>query len=153
MRRINKMNLQLNFLFAVATGGLIALQGAINSQLGKQLADPLHAAFVSFGIGTLGLWLIILAMRSGLPSFAQITSLPPVLLIGGLLGAAYISVSIMVIPKIGVANLLIAALVGQILVSIALDHFGIFGVPVKVIGYSRVLGAGFVIVGLVFISK
>ena len=42
------MNHFFIIIFIVFIGGLIALQGTVNSALGKHLENPIHAALISF---------------------------------------------------------------------------------------------------------
>ena len=49
------MKIQLLIVIALVVGGMLALQGMINAQLGKSLAHPLQASFVSFSVGVVGL--------------------------------------------------------------------------------------------------
>ncbi len=46
---------------------------------------------------------------------------------GGLLGAFYVVVQVIVVPKIGVSASLMAVIVGQIILGAVIDHFGFFG--------------------------
>lgn len=147
------MSIPLIIFFAVIAGGLVAVQGAINSQLGVLLSHPLQAAFISFIVGSIGLWLVVMFMHTGMPTLSILKGIPPKLYIGGLFGAAFITATIIFIPKIGVANMLIATLLGQILVSLLIDHFGWLGVPQKPVEASRLIGASLVIVGLFFINN
>ena len=138
---------------AVLTGGLVAFQGPINSQLARLLSHPLQAAFISFSGGIITMVLATFLFKSGFPPMEQVLSTPKILLIGGMLGAIYIVANILFIPKIGVFNMLIGVLVGQILVSMMIDHFGLFGLESQRINLNRILGAGLVVAGMVVINK
>ena len=56
-------------------------------------------------------------------------------------------------PRIGVLNVLAAAVVGQLLVSILIDHFGWFGVPVQPVSIARLAGAVSLVAGLFLIQR
>ncbi len=45
------MKPQLLILIALVVGGLLALQGMVNAQLGKALSHPLQASFIQFSDG------------------------------------------------------------------------------------------------------
>ena len=139
-------------IFMFFVGSLIALQGSLNSALGKFLEHPLHAAIVSFGMGLVALLIASLCLKTGLPSPTKIFSAPKVILIGGLLGAVFVTSVILCVPKIGVANVVMAALCGQIVLSILLDHFGAFGVNARPIDFKRLAGAVLVVVGVILVS-
>jgi bacterial/archaeal transporter family-2 protein len=139
-------------IFMFLAGSLIALQGSVNSALGKFLEHPLHAAIVSFSLGLLALFIASLCLKTGLPSPTKIFSAPKIILIGGLLGAVFVTSVILCVPKIGVANVVMAALCGQIVLSILLDHFGAFGVVARPVDFKRLGGAVLVVVGVILVS-
>lgn len=147
------MNSFLMIILAVIAGGLTAIQGAFNANLGKVLAHPLQATLISFVVGTLGTLVTLALMRAGLPSVSRLAGIPPYLFLGGLFGALFITATIFFIPKIGVASMLVAALLGQMLISLVLDHFGMFGVPVHSATLQRFAGVGFVILGLYLLTR
>jgi bacterial/archaeal transporter family-2 protein len=146
------MNQTVIVLFMVFVGSLIALQGSVNGALGKFLDHPLHAALFSFSTGLLALLIASLFMKSGFPSPSKIFSAPKVMLIGGLLGSVFVTSVILCVPKIGVASVVLAALCGQVIFSLILDHFGAFGMAKAPIDFRRALGALLVISGLVLIN-
>lgn len=147
------MSKLLVIVLAMSAGGLVALQGVVNSQLGKVLSHPLQAALLSFAVGWLGLFLATLMFGTGLPSLVQLATLPSRLWLGGLLGAAFITATILLIPKIGVANMLVAAVAGQVVVALVLDHYGVLGALQQSITLTRALGTILVITGLVIINQ
>lgn len=51
----------------------------------------------------------------------------PVLWIGGLFGALFVFSMIKLIPKIGVSSTMAGVIAGQLLLAMAIDHFGWFG--------------------------
>jgi len=146
------MNVLLILLLAIAAGGLTALQGAFNANLGKLLSHPLQATLISFGVGTLGTLAAIALTGAGFPAPGRLAAIPPYLFLGGLFGALFITATILFIPKIGVASMLVAALLGQMLVSLVLDHFGLFGLPVHPATLQRFSGVALVLLGLYLLS-
>jgi len=147
------MNKLIIVFLVMVVGSLIAWQGAINAQLGKMLSHPLQAAFVSFLGGTFALLVALFLMRIGLPSFQAVKGVPPYLLIGGLLGAVFVTSVIFFVPKIGVANVLIAAVAGQLVLSLIIDNYGLLGVPKQPISVTRIAGTLLVIGGLFLVNK
>ena len=133
-------------------GGMLALQGAVNSQLGKFLEHPIHSAMFSFASGFIALIVASLFLKSGYPTPSKIFSAPKVYLIGGLLGTLFVTTCIIFIPKIGIANVLLAALCGQIIFSLFFDYIGIFGIDKQPIDLKRGLGALLVLSGVIIIN-
>ena len=146
------MNTLLILLLAILAGGLTALQGAFNANLGKLLTHPLQATLISFTVGTCGCLAAIMALKAGLPPLARLAMVPPYLFFGGLFGALFITATVLFIPKIGVASMLVATLLGQMLISLFLDHYGLFGLPVTAASFQRITGVALVIVGLYLVT-
>ena len=88
----------LAVILTAAVGGLIALQAPINAGLGRSTGS-LPAAFVSFLVGTLLLALIVVLAghTSGLGSAFDV---PWYYLVGGILGAAYVTVALVSVSTI-----------------------------------------------------
>lgn len=133
-------------------GFLIAFQGAVNSALGRMLDHPLHASFVSFGTGFLALILILTVTRIGFPKWSQLTSVPKITLLGGTCGVVFVTCVLLFVPKVGTAKVAVAAICGQIVFSLLLDHFGILGIPVSPVDAKRVIGVGLVIAGVIILN-
>jgi transporter family-2 protein len=72
---------------------------------------------------------------------------------GGLLGALYIAAAVVLAPRLGAATLTAAIVAGQMIASIALDHFGLVGYPVHPLSWSRVLGAALIMAGVFLIQR
>ncbi|MBK3515931.1 DMT family transporter [Carboxylicivirga marina] len=138
---------------ALIIGGLLAVQGSINSQLGGILKSPTQAAFVSFFVGTITLFALNIVMRTELPSKALIAEMPLYLFIGGIIGAIYVSSAIILIPKIGVATMLGASIGGQMIVASVIDHYGLFNVAVHAVSPGRIIGIVLLIIGVLLVQR
>lgn len=143
------MKITLLVVVALLAGSLLSLQAAINTQLAKAVGGPVLAAFTSFFIGTLVLFLV-LVMRGelSLQFVSKAIDAPAWLYIGGALGAVYVTATIVLLPKIGVTASVLAIVCGQIIMSLTLDHFGAFGMPVRPLTMLRIGGAALVVMGL-----
>ena len=128
-------------------------QAVVNSKLAATVDSPVLAAFISFAVGTIALFVYILLTGVPLSSLAASTNAPLVAWIGGFLGAFFVSVMATVVPRIGVALAFSLAIGGQMLVTLLIDHFGWLGVPEKPINSIRVLGAAMITIGVVLIRK
>ncbi len=154
-----KINLDFMYLKYILTGvalligGLLAVQGSINSQLGGILKSPFLAAFISFFVGTLTLFVLNVLMRAELPPKAIIAEIPLYLFIGGVIGAIYVSSAIILIPKIGVATMLGASIGGQMIVASIIDHYGFFNIAIHPISTGRIVGILLLIVGVFLIER
>ena len=142
------------FIFlAIAAGMAMPTQAVVNSKLAVSIDSPILAAFVSFAVGTLGLFVYILLTGVPLSNLASAREVPPVAWIGGFLGAFFVSVMVVIVPRIGVALAFSLAIAGQMLVTLIIDHFALLGVAEKPVNAMRVLGAALITVGVVLIRR
>ena len=115
--------------------------------------SPVLSAFISFLVGTAALFLYILASGVSLGNLASAREAPAVAWIGGLLGAFFVAVSVMLLPKLGVAMTFSLIIAGQMLITLVIDHFGLLGVPVKEISIPRIVGVFLIASGVVLIRR
>ena len=78
-------------------------QATVNSKLAGYVESPITAAFISFAVGTVALFVYMLLTGVPLSSLASSKDAPLVAWIGGFLGAFFVSVMATVVPRIGVA--------------------------------------------------
>ena len=136
---------------AVGAGVSVVVQQALNAELRASIGSPLWAAFASYLVGALAIAAVLLAMRQPWLSAATIQNSPPWSWIGGLFGTIYIVVSILLMPRLGAATLVALLVTGQMLGSIAFDHFGLFGLAPHRADPARLTGALLLIAGVVLI--
>ena len=70
------MKIYLFLGIAFLAGGLLPIQGGINSQLSQVLKHPLQATFVSFIGGLTLITLLLIFLHPPLPELAQIGKIP-----------------------------------------------------------------------------
>lgn len=136
-------------LTAVA-GGLIALQAPINAGLGRSTGS-LAAALVSFAVGTVALTAIVVlsGKAGGLGSASDVSWY---YLIGGLLGAVYVTNALIAVAAIGAGGVAAATITGQLVASVTIDRLGLFGLeevplsPERLIGVALLLAGTFLVV-------
>ena len=136
---------------AILVGAILPFQGLLNAKLGTQIGGPIVAAFTSFLIGTvaLGLYLVIARERIGL---AGAGSLPMWIWMGGLLGALYVAVVTLLIPRIGPAAMMCLVIFGQVTMALLLDRFGVLQDAPRTVDAVRILGALLVLVGAILVA-
>lgn len=126
-------------LMALLAGVLMPFQAAINSQLGRWLQHPLQASFLSFVIGAFCLLLVNLGLGFAPIKFMK-WPVPPYLFLGGLLGAFFVTASILLVSKMGALTMTALFLTGQFLASAIMDHFAFMGMESRPLTPSRWLG-------------
>jgi transporter family-2 protein len=140
-------------LLAVIAGMMMPTQAAINNKLALTVESPILSAFISFAVGTLALFLYILATGVPLANLLNAKNASLVAWTGGILGAFFVASTIVLVPRIGVALTFSLVIAGQMLVTLIIDHYGLLGVPVKEVNVMRVLGVTFITIGVVLIRK
>jgi transporter family-2 protein len=138
---------------ALVAGMAAPTQFAINSQLRQVVGGPVLAAALSFLIGTVVLVAAAAVIRRSVPDLGPITSAPWWMYLGGFLGAFYVVASIILTPRLGAATTIGLFLAGQVVASIGIDHFGLFGVPVQPASLPRILGALLIVVGVAVVQR
>ncbi len=107
------------FIFlAVLTGIAMPTQAVVNSKLADSTGSPLLAAFISFSVGTVTLFVCILLTGVPLSNLALAKNAPLIAWIGGFLGAFFVTVMATIVPRIGVALAFSLAIAGQMFVTI-----------------------------------
>lgn len=137
------------YLLAVCAGLGITLQTTLNGQLAKGVSgDSVAAALFSFTAGAICLGVFSL-MRGGIvASLAAIPAQPWWSLLGGLLGAGALLSYVVLAPKIGLSALLGLAIAGQIISSLAIDHFGLMGASERPVSLVKLAGSMVMLAGL-----
>lgn len=142
----------LGIVAAVAIGALLPLQALINARLGAQTHGPLYASFVSFLVGTCLLGALLLASRTPLLPAQPLAALPPWIWVGGIIGAVFVFAATLLVPKLGAASMICLVVLGQVVASLLLDHFGVLGAQ-RPADAMRVAGALLVIVGAALVVR
>jgi len=139
-------------LLAVAAGALFPLQSASNAQLAKLIGGPIAATTVSFTVG----WFVLMALNivvfRQIPSVSSVLSAPlSLLLIGGFVGAMYVSANVYLAPKLGAAATLCFVIAGQLTAALFVDRLGAFGFAVREFSVGRVSGVLLVLAGALLV--
>jgi bacterial/archaeal transporter family-2 protein len=140
-------------LLAVFVGLLLPVQTGVNAQLRAFLGHPIATALVSFGVGVVGLLVAVLWLRIPVPLAEAWSQSAWWQWSGGLLGAIYIALVVVLAPRLGAGTTIAAVVGGQMVASLMLDHFGWIGFPEHPVSALRLLGAGLVILGVALIQR
>lgn len=142
----------LAVLLAAAAGVFVGLQAPVNSRLGRQVGS-LQAATVSFLIGTLALILITSLSSGGLAAIHNAGRAPWWALIGGVLGAFYVTVALLTVRTLGLSGLTAIVVTGQLTIAVVIDRFGLLGLSRQHIGASRIVGVLLLLAGVVLVVR
>jgi bacterial/archaeal transporter family-2 protein len=142
----------MNNTFLYATVMLLAglgipVMAALNSGLGTRLQSPALATVILFSL-CLVIAVVYLFLTEGIPSVTYRPDTPWVFYLGGFFVMFYIISITWVAPHFGISNAISFVLLGQLLAMNLIDHFGLLGAPQFALSLSRILGLGFMIVGV-----
>ena len=138
---------------AFAAGMLGPLQAGMNAKIGKTLGDPFYAALISFAVGTVGLLTVALVGRVEFSAIRTAGSVHWSLWLAGLLGAFYVTASIVLTPRLGAALTFSLVVAGQLVMAVMIDHFGMLGVPVQPVNLPRLAGIVLITAGAMLIRR
>jgi transporter family-2 protein len=143
----------LYVVLALVGGAGVVVQVGVNSALRRYSGQAVWATLVSFIVGTSAIAVAFLATRQAWPARAQFAGAPWWIWIGGLFGAAYVFSSIIAGTRLGAAPYLACVIVGQLLASILIDHFGWVGFPLHTASPGRIIGAILLLGGVALVLR
>lgn len=146
------MQVALILLTFLAGMGLV-VQVSMNAAIGHALGRPVLGALVNFIVGLLALTLYATAIRTPVPTREMIASAPAWAWLGGLMGAFYVAITTIAGPRLGAVVILAAAVAGQMIASLIVDHFGLLGFPEQPITAMRVLGVLLLCSGIALVAR
>jgi len=138
-------------LLAVTAGASFVVQQAVNANLRLEIGSAWWAGFVSYLGGTCVMLLMAFLTRAPLPSLALVSRSAWWSWTGGLFGAVYIAISILLLPRLGAFTVIALIVFGQLAISLLFDHFGILNVPLYPISFTRIAGAVLLFIGAVLV--
>jgi transporter family-2 protein len=143
----------LLMLTALLAGALMPVQAGVNAKLRLFLGDPYLASLVSFVVGTLALLAFMLVTRAPLPTLAAAAAAPWWSWLGGMLGAFFVAVTVILAYKLGATGMMAWLIAGQLIGSVLLDHTGAIGFAVREASWQRLAGVALLFAGAVLVNE
>ncbi len=134
-------------MLAVLAGTMLPLQAAINARLARVVGSPIWAAAISGLVLTAALILVGMAAMRAPPRAAGINGLPWWAWTGGFCGAVVLSATTTIAPRLGAASMIALVMFGQVVCSLVLDHFGLFGLTPQPVTGKRFAAAALLLAG------
>lgn len=131
---------------ALMAGIAVAVQAAANSGLRAHtgLGPALMVNTTIVLIGVLALWLVLGAKTTFFPA-----NVPWTLYVGGVCGFVIIATLAFGLPRLGAAWAVAIMVLGQCAAALAIDHYGLLGMPQEPVTVRRSLGVALVAMGVV----
>ena len=136
-------------LMMIAGGAIMSFQAPINAAL-RSHVGMFEASLVSFSVGTLALVLVVLLAGKG--SLGNVRQVSWWQLLGGLIGAVFVTATLVAAPKIGVTGMIVATLAGNMTAAILIDRFGWVGITPRPIDLPRIAGVVLMVLSVILIN-
>ncbi len=133
-------------LLMLAAGIGIPVLAALNAALGTRLGSPVSAAMILFCVAMLSTALVW--VLGGRPALSAAAEAPKHLFLAGVLIAFYVLSITFVAPRFGVGNAVFFVLLGQLISTAAIDHFGLFGAKITPLNLTRTAGISVMVLGV-----
>jgi len=104
----------------------------VNANLRAEISSPWWAGFISYlGRHLKRCWRRVVAAARADAHLGAMTRTSWMSWTGGIFGAIYIAISILLLPRLGAALVVALIVLGQMLGALTFDHFALLGVPEK----------------------
>lgn len=136
------------YLLALLAGAALSFEGAIYGELGKTVGK-LETSFYNFFVGSIILGLLWLFFGKGKLSYA--VGAPKWTLLGGFFGVIYLTAIVISVPYVGVGISMVSVIIGQLVMSMAIEHYGWLGSKKSRINKEKILAVISMIIALVLV--
>lgn len=141
-------------LLAMLVGAIVPVQTAVNTRLRQSVGSPIAATLLSFLVAVAVATVIAgLATSTVIPNLAIPAQEPWWIWLGGFMGVMFIAGNIVLFPQLGPVQTVILPILGQVIMGLIVDRFGLFASPQITVGALRVLGAFIVVVGIAMVLE
>ena len=140
----------VGWIVALISGALMSIQGVLNTEVTKQTSLWVSTGWVQLSalIVCIAAWLI--RDRSNVTALMDVS--PRYMLLGGVIGAFITLTVIVSMNQLGPARAAQLIVVSQIAVAYLIELFGLFGVDKTDFRWSKVLGLGLSIIGIMIVK-
>ena len=130
-------------------GVLTPIQTAANSRLRQFVMSPFIASLVSFSVGTIFLLIVTLCEKGGVLIDRELFStMPWWAWLGGVCGLWGLTVNIIIFPKLGAMQTALMPMLGQIIMGIIIDSFGLLHSPNFPFTFLRFISVLIILLGM-----
>lgn len=136
--------LKINYFISIFTGVLLSIMLYLNGSVGEAAGNYASSVIIHI-IGLIGIILVLLIKKSKLEN---IKGIPLYMFSGGLIGVLTVVFSNISFSNLGVSLTVSVCLLGQLITSIIIDHFGFFNLPISKFNKRKILGISAIIIGI-----
>jgi transporter family-2 protein len=136
----------------LVAGALQAWGPPMNGALRNALTNPWLASLVSFLPVVALLAVLMLCMPRPLPTAQGVGGMPWWAPLGGLAGGFAVIAGLLFVDKVGAGAFAGLTITANILMSLVIDQFGLFGMEVHHLSIWRVLGGALMVGGIALVA-
>jgi bacterial/archaeal transporter family-2 protein len=147
-------NISAAWLYPIilVAGALQAWGPPMNNALRNSLENPWLASLVSFLPVVALLACLLMCLPHPLPTERGLAEMPWWAPLGGIVGAFAVIAGLLFVGKVGAGAFAGLTITANILMSLAIDRFGLFGMEVHDLSAGRIAGAVMMVGGIALIS-
>jgi len=137
----------IHILMALMIGVIAAVYLPMNSSVARHLGSPLTANITFYGVA-LVTSIVLFLLFGERATLGNIGRVPAWLYLTGFVSAFIVLAITFLIPHLGARQLAILSIAGQILMAMAISHFGVLESPQDPITLKKIVGAGLLVAGV-----
>jgi bacterial/archaeal transporter family-2 protein len=139
----------ISYILALLAGAALSFEGAIYAELGKSIGQ-IETSFYNFFMGSIIMGLLWIFFGKGRLSYT--VEAPKWSLLGGVLGVVYLTSIVVSVPFVGVGITMVAVIVGQLVMSMVIEHFGWLGSKKTRMNKEKIFAVISMIIALILIN-
>lgn len=137
----------------LAAGALQAWGPPMNGALRVALINPWLASLVSFLPIVALLFVLYVCLPTPMPTMASVAAMPWWAPLAGVIGAFAVVAGLMFVDQVGAGTFAALLITANILMSLVIDQFGLFGIPIHPISLPRALGGALLVAGVALVAR
>ena len=134
----------MNYFISIFTGIILAIMISLNGQV-SGIAGSYTSSVIIHLVGLFGIILVLIFTKS---KIGNLKGIPFYMFTGGLIGILTVLFTNASYIGLGVSLTVSISLLGQLVTSLVIDHFGYFNMPVSEFDKKKILGLIIIIVGI-----
>ena len=134
----------MNYFISIFTGIILAIMISLNGQV-SNIAGNYASSVIIHLVGLFGIILVLIFTKS---KVRNLKGIPFYMFTGGLIGILTVLFTNASFVGLGVSLTVSLSLLGQLVTSLIIDHFGYFNMPVNKFDKKKILGLVIIIAGI-----
>lgn len=134
----------MNYFISIFTGIVLAIMISLNGGLGNISGNYASSVIIHF-VGLIGIIFVLIFTKS---KIKNLKGIPFYMFTGGLIGILTVLFTNIGFMGLGVSLTVSLSLLGQLITSLVIDHFGYFNMTVVEFDKKKILGLIVIIAGI-----